>query len=318
MRKNMKHKRFVNPHIRCSKRNFWHILRWRTGFYKEPVVPPPTDFVYPYTPPLFNVKLPSVVWAGHCSFILQVDSLVILTDPIWSQYCAPVKIRGLKRLHGPPMALEDLPIVDIVLLSHNHYDHLDEATVMRLHRLHPHILWVVPDRLSRWFKKRDITRVIELSWWQNHDTPLYQITAVPAQHYSGRTLWDQNKTHWNGYVFESKRSKKRFYFTGDTGYNPVGFKEIGQNWPHMDLSLIPIGTYIPVDFMSPVHCSPYDGVEIHQDVSSKLSIGMHWKTFHLSDEPLNRPPYDLFLALQKKGLPASCFLPLEPGCLINW
>lgn len=314
----MRGSRFVNPYIKDSKRNFWSVLRWRAGFYKEPISDPPADFLYPYTPPPCNPQFASVVWMGHCTFILQVDDLVILTDPIWSQYCAPIKIRGLKRLHDAPIELEDLPIIDVVLLSHNHYDHLDAATVHRLHQLHPNLLWIVPDRLSPWFKKRDIQNVIELSWWQQYNHPLYQITAVPAQHYSGRTLWDQNKTHWNGYVFESKRSQKRLYFTGDTGYNPFNFKTIGERWPYMDLSLIPIGTYIPIDFMSPVHCSPYDGVEIHQDVSSRLSIGMHWKTFCLSDEPLNRPPYDLFLALQKKGLAPSSFLPLEPGCFVNW
>ncbi|MDP1608015.1 MAG: MBL fold metallo-hydrolase [Chlamydiales bacterium] len=314
----MKPKRFVNPHILDSKRNFWQVLRWRAGFYKEKIFPPPSDFAYPFTPPSCNSELPSVVWIGHCTFLLQVDSLVILTDPIWSDYCAPVKIHGLKRLHHPPIALEDLPMVDVVLLSHNHYDHLDAKTVYQLHRLHPNILWVVPNRLAGWFKRRGISRVVELSWWQNYENPLYQITAVPAQHYSGRSLWDQNKTHWNGYVFNAKGSNKRFYFTGDTGYNPISFKEIGSKWPYMDLSLIPIGTYIPVDFMSPVHCSPYDGVEIHSDVSSRLSVGMHWKTFRLSDEPLNRPPYDLLLALEKKGLDPSCFLPLDPGCYVNW
>lgn len=314
----MRHKRFINPHIIDSKRNFWQVLRWRAGLYKEPIHPPPADFKYPYEAPKLDLTKPSVVWMGHCTFLLEVDSLVILTDPIWSDYCAPVKIPGLKRFHDAPMALSDIPIVDVVLLSHNHYDHLDAASVMHLHRLHPHILWVIPSKLTPWFKKRGIFRTIELSWWQVHNHPSFQITAVPAQHYSGRTLWDQNKTHWNGYVFESKACGKRFYFTGDTGYNPVGFKEIGQHWSHMDLSLIPIGTYIPIDFMSPVHCSPYDGVEIHQDVSSRLSIGMHWKTFRLSDEPLNRPPYDLFLALQKKGISPSSFLPLEPGCYINW
>jgi N-acyl-phosphatidylethanolamine-hydrolysing phospholipase D len=314
----MRQKRFINPHIADSKRNFWEILRWRAGWYNEPTEPAPSDFVYPYQVPLFNKTRPSAVWIGHCTFLLEIDSLTILTDPMWSDYCSPIRIRGLKRLHEAPIALEDLPSIDVVLLSHNHYDHLDAATILTLHRFHPQILWVVPSRLSTWFKKRGIGRVVELGWWEAQDHSFYRITAVPAQHFSGRTLWDQNKTHWNGYVFESKKSGKKFYFVGDTGYNSLGFKEIGGRWPYMDLSLIPIGTYVPRQFMSPVHCSPYDGVEIHQDVNSKFSLGMHWKTFCLSDEPASRPPYDLFLALQKKGLSSESFIPLDPGCFVNW
>jgi len=314
----MKRNRFVNPHTVDSKRNVWELIRWKTGRYKDSIEPPPQDFIYPYQGPLFDKRHPWAVWMGHCTFLLEIDSITILTDPIWSDYCSPIRFKGLKRLHDVPILLADLPAIDIVLMSNNHYDHLDEPTVMALHRLHPQILWIVPSKLQPWFKKRGIDQVIELSWWQKHEDSLSSITAVPAQHFSGRSLWDQNKTHWNGYVYESKRSGKRFYFTGDTGYNPIGFKEIGAKWPHMDLSLIPIGTYSPRSFMSPVHCSPYDSVEIHADVKSRLSIGMHWKTFCLSDEPLDRPPYDLFLALQEKGLSPSSFIPLEPGCYINW
>ena len=314
----MKQKRFTNPHIQDSKRNFWEVLRWRAGLYHEPIEPVPSEFSYPYQVPLFNKMQPSAVWMGHCTFLLEIDSLTVLTDPIWSEYCSPVRIRGLRRLHEAPIALEDLPSIDVVLLSHNHYDHMDAATILALHHFHPQILWIVPSRLSSWFKKRGIEHVVELGWWESQDHTFYRVTAVPAQHFSGRGLWDQNKTHWNGYVFESKKSGKRFYFSGDTGYNPIGFKEIGQQWPYMDLSLIPIGTYVPRQFMGPVHCSPDDGVEIHQDVNSKFSLGMHWKTFCLSDEPANRPPYDLFLALQKKGLPPESFIPLEPGCFVNW
>ncbi|MBS0625373.1 MAG: MBL fold metallo-hydrolase [Verrucomicrobia bacterium] len=311
-------RKYKNPHTDDSKRTFWEVIRWKTGRYKETVESPPLDFTYPAILPPFDPTRPSLVWMGHCTFLLEVDNLTILTDPIWSDYCSPVRIRGLKRHHDAPVLLADLPDIDIVLLSHNHYDHLDAPTVSALHRLHPQILWIVPERLSPWFKRRGIANVIEIPWWGTQENPLYKITAVPAQHFSGRTPWDLNKTHWNGYVFESKKSGKRFYFTGDTGYNPIGFKEIGQNWPYMDLSLIPIGTYVPRDFMSPVHCSPYDGVEIHQDVKSRLSVGMHWKTFCLSDEPLDRPPYDLLLALEKKNLNPETFLPLDPGTYINW
>jgi N-acyl-phosphatidylethanolamine-hydrolysing phospholipase D len=129
-------------------------------------------------------------------------------------------------------------------------------------------------------------------------------------------LWDKNKTHWNGYVVEV--GLKKFYFVGDTGYNPFDFKEIGSRWNGIDLSLIPIGVYIPKRFMSPIHVNPLEAVQIHQDVKSSLSIGMHWKTFCLSEESFERPPYDLYLAMKEKGLPFSSFLPLDVGCYFNW
>ncbi len=314
----MKSIRFTNPYIVDSKRNIWEVIRWQLGLYKDPIVPAPADFSHPGQLPAFEKSEPSAVWMGHCTFLIEVDQLAILTDPIWSDYCAPVRLSSFRRNHEPPILLGDLPAIDIVLLSHNHYDHLDAATVFKLHRLNPQIVWIVPSRLSPWFKKRGIEQVVELERWQSHETAAYRVTAVPAQHFSGRGLFDQNKTHWNGYIFESKTSGKRLYFTGDTGYNPIEFKEIGEKWPYMDLSLIPIGTYIPKEFMSPVHCSPYDGVEIHQDVKSRLSLGMHWKTFNLSDEPIDRPPYDLFLALERKGINPDTFIPVEPGYYVNW
>jgi N-acyl-phosphatidylethanolamine-hydrolysing phospholipase D len=214
------------------------------------------------------------------------------------------------------MPLSDLPKIDFVLISHNHYDHLDAKTVKYLRAFQPQIQWIVPLRLSRWFRDRNVLNVSELDWWQSFQGKDLKITAVPAQHFSGRTLWDQNKTYWNGYVCEI--GDKRFYFTGDTGYNSIDFKQIGNRWPHMDLSMIPIGTYAPREFMKPVHCGPWEAVDIHLDVKSRFSIGMHWNTFNLSEEPEERPPYDLYLTMTEKKLPYETFLPLSPGLQANW
>ncbi len=240
----------------------------------------------------------------------------ILTDPVWDGYCSPIPISALKRYQAPPIALSDLSPIDFVLISHNHYDHLDAKTVQHLHFFHPKIKWIVPEGLSPWFHRRGIQNVTEVGWWQRYGIHQSFITAVPAQHFSGRTLWDRNKTHWNGYVFEIEG--KRFYFSGDTGYNPTDFKAIGEKWSHIDLSLLPIGTYVPRIFMQPVHCSPWEAVEIHCDVKSRFSLGMHWKTFRLSDEPMDRPPYDLYLAMKEKQLPHETFLPIDPGIYLNW
>jgi N-acyl-phosphatidylethanolamine-hydrolysing phospholipase D len=143
-----------------------------------------------------------------------------------------------------------------------------------------------------------------------------KITAVPAQHFSGRTLWDKNKTHWNGYVVETPT--KRIYFVGDTGYNSKEFKEIGNRFGQMDLSLIPIGSYIPREFMKTVHINPHEAVQIHKEVHSVFSLGMHWNTFCLSDEPYDRPPYDLYLAMEEKKLPFESFLPIDIGTYVNF
>jgi len=281
-----------------------------------PRLSPPPDFFYPAAPLQFDRTQPSAVWMGHSTFLIEWDGIAILTDPVWDTHCSPVPIRALKRCHEPPVPLSDLPPIDFVLVSHNHYDHLDVKTVRHLHAFHPDVQWIAPLGLSRWFKARGIERVAELDWWKSFPVKDGAVSAVPAQHFSGRTLWDQNRTFWNGYVFE--RGGKRFYFTGDTGYNPVDFKQIGARWPRMDLSLIPIGTYAPQKFMQPVHCSPVEAVEIHCDVKSRFSLGMHWKTFRLSEEPMDRPPYDLYLAMSAKKLSCDTFLCLDPGVHVNW
>lgn len=310
--------RFVNQHIGNLRRSVWDLILWKLGHYDDPnpKLSPPAGFVYPASPKNFDRNQPSAVWIGHSTYLIEVDGLTILTDPVWDKYCSPVPIRKLRRYNDPPIALADLPPVDIVLISHNHYDHLDVKTVSALKRFHPQIEWIVPQGLSPWFHRRGIHSVIEIGWWKTYSTKQCSITAVPAQHYSGRTLWDQNKTHWNGYVLQTQG--KSIYFTGDTGYNPKDFKSIGDRFSHMDLSLIPIGTYSPQKFMEPVHIGPVEAVQIHQEVNSRLSLGMHWNTFRLSDEPHNRPPYDLYHAMKEKRLPFETFLPIDIGTYVNF
>lgn len=314
----MKKDRFVNPHAENLRRTFWDFVLWKTGFYDDPhpKLSPPTGFTYPAVPKVLRRNQPKAVWIGHSTYLIEMDDLAILTDPVWDSYCSPIPLRALRRISEPPITLSDLPPIDIVLISHNHYDHLDAKTVAILHRFHPQIQWIVPERLSRWFKKRGILNVFELPWWKDLQTAKCKITAVPCQHFSGRTLWDQNKTHWNGYVVETDR--KRLYFTGDTGYNGKDFKEIGKRFSKMDLSMIPIGTYVPKKFMSPVHISPQEAVQIHQDVNSHFSLGMHWNTFRLSDEPDDRPPYDLYLSMREKKIPFETFLPIDIGTYVNF
>lgn len=249
----------------------------------------------------------------------------MLTDPVFSSVCSPVRFLGPKR-HAPlPLSIEELPQIHLILISHNHYDHLDLKSVRALQKRFPDLFWVVPDGVGRWMRKRGIERVIELSWWEEAllaIAPLQlKIQAVPAQHFSGRTPLDRDRTLWCGYVVEFTAQDlplKRLYFAGDTGYNSRDFKEIGERCGPMDLSLIPIGCYVPRRFMAPVHVEPKHSVTIHQEVASKQSLAIHWGTFSLSEEPLERPPFDLFLEMRRACLDPSSFAALLPGKSLSW
>lgn len=321
--------RFVNPHARAIRRSFVDVILWKMGFYDDAAkVPPiPEDFSYPVPERILDQSAPKVQWINHNTFMIHLMGLTFLTDPIWSKRCSPFKFLGPKRKHQAPFALRNLEKVDYVLISHNHYDHLDKATVKRLHALFPEIVWIVPVGVRHWFSKQGIHNVIELSWWEEvslqagYDKSVeLTITSTPAQHFSGRKISDFNKTLWSGWVVEAKKEaeQKRFYFVGDTGYNPYDFKAIGKKWGRMDLSLIPIGCYSPRIFMAPVHIDPADAIKIHKEVGSTLSLAMHWKTFRLSDEGLHRPPFDLYLTLQEEKIDPMTFLAPFPGYEINW
>ena len=314
----MRGPRFSNPHIRSLRRRLWDVILWKTGYYDDEIIHavPPEDFTYPAKPGDIQKEAPQALWIGHSTYLIQIEGINILTDPVWGDYCSPFPIRGLRRLQSPALPLQSLPPIHLVLISHNHYDHLENKTVLYLNSKYPKIEWVIPQRLSFWFKRRGVSRIKELGWWEKLTGEDYSVTAVPSQHCSGRTLFDQNKTRWNGYVVEV--GSKKLHFCGDTGYNDRDFKEIGRAFSRMDLSLIPIGTYVPKKFMEPVHIGPQEAVCIHQDVNSSLSLGMHWSTFRLSDEPSDRPPYDLYLATKEKNLPFETFLPIDAGTYVNF
>jgi N-acyl-phosphatidylethanolamine-hydrolysing phospholipase D len=319
--------RFRNPHITRIKRGLFDFFLWQIGYYRDKNLlnEMPKTFSYPNKREAVAKYCPLVTWINHCSFIVEIDEVVVLTDPIWSDRCSPLSFAGPRRQHKAPLSLEQLPPIDFVLISHDHYDHLDKQTVLALHKSHPDVTWIVPLGLERWFKKLGIVRVIEFTWWQKRHFVRRHveitITAVPSQHFSGRSLFDKNITLWAGYIIEfirPKRKVKRLYFSGDTGYNEKDFKEIGKKFGRIDLSLLPIGTYVPHAFMDPVHIDPYKAVAIHQEVNSQLSVGMHWRTFCLSGEGMERPPYDLYLALKEKGIDSQTFRILDPGQTINW
>lgn len=326
----MPKKSFINPHVTRPVRNsFKNFFLWKIGYFdgeeRQSQSTTPVAFPLPASPSLS--KQAKVTWINHSTFLICIDGIHILTDPIWSNRCSPVPFLGPKRRHAPGIAFSELPQIDIVLLSHDHYDHLDKPTVFQLSRRFPKLSWFVPKGVKRWFDRHGIGPVYELAWWDERmlslpGHPEFQgkITAVPAQHFSGRRGYDLNSTLWAGWVFEAFRNAqvKRCYFVGDTGYNSVDFKKIGERFAPIDLSLIPIGAYEPRAFMESVHVSPIEAVKIHREVGSKFSIGMHWKTFCLTDEPMDLPPIELYQELVREKIDPAEFIVTEPGHAICW
>ena len=253
------------------------------------------------------------VWGGHSTLLLSLDGKLILTDPILSEYCSPVQFAGPKRYTPPALDKNILSMVDLVLISHNHYDHLDYNTVMLVGN---RAKWIVPLGLKPWFKEQGIFEVNEYDWWDEDLVEGLKITCLPSQHWSKRTVLKEFDTLWASWAVEYKRFK--FWFAGDTGYNAYQFKEIGEKAGPFDFSAIPIGGYDPRWFMSNFHINPREALEIHLDVKSKQSIGIHWGTFVLTTEPVDEPPRKLRQVMEEKGIdPKEFFAPVH-GKIISF
>jgi L-ascorbate metabolism protein UlaG (beta-lactamase superfamily) len=221
-----------------------------------------------------------VTWIGHATYAIRTGGLTILTDPVFS-----AAIPGLRRLVPPGVPLAGLGDVDAVVISHNHYDHLDVPSIGRLSRDVPVL---VPGMLGAWFRRRDFTHVIELDWWESVAIGEVSFSFVPAHHWSRRGLSDTCKTLWGGWVM-SADGGPTIYFAGDSGYG-YWFGEIGAAFPGIDLALLPIGAYEPDWFMRPVHMDPAEAVRACVEVGARRMAAMHWGTFRLSTEPVLEPP----------------------------
>lgn len=251
-----------------------------------------------------------VTWIGHATVLIQYRGQNILTDPMFSARASPLSFYGPRRYHPPALAINNLPKIDYVVLSHNHYDHLDVKTVQKLGS---GPIWLVPLGLKEWFINAGIRqeRVMELDWWDNRQFGQVKITAAPAQHWSARTFWDRKQTLWASWLIEI--DDRTIWYSGDTGYNPYQFKEIGAKTPKIDLALISIGAYEPRWFMKDVHINPPEAVKIHDDINSQYSLGIQWGTFQLTAEPIDDPPLKLKEALIKNNLPLASFETIKIG-----
>lgn len=227
-----------------------------------------------------------VTWVGHATYVIQLGGLTVLTDPVWSR-----RIPGVRpRLTPTGVEWDGLPPVDAVVISHNHYDHLDAPTIRRLPRTTP---LLVPANLAWWFRRRGFRDVTDLDWWEFRDIaggPAaggVRFDFVPAHHWSRRSLTDTNKSLWGGWMLTGPDGA-RVYFAGDTGYGHW-FRQIGDRFPGIDLALLPVGAYEPEWFMQPVHLNPEEAVRACHDVGAKRMAPMHWGTFVLSSEPVIEP-----------------------------
>jgi N-acyl-phosphatidylethanolamine-hydrolysing phospholipase D len=257
---------------------------------------------------------PSITWIGHSSLLVQMDGINILTDPQWSERASPVSWGGPRRLSPPGLAFEDLPRIDFVLISHDHYDHLDLNTVKRLGEVHDPV-FLVPLGLKAWFADNGMRRVEEFDWWQEREYRGARFVCVPAQHFSQRTLWDGNTRLWASWAVLSP--ERRLYFSGDTGYF-AGFKEARQRLGPFDVAAIAIGAYVPAEIMKAVHTTPEEAVQAFIDLDARALLGIHWGTFDLAEEPLDEPPKRMLAEVRRRGIdPARAWI-LKLGETRRW
>jgi L-ascorbate metabolism protein UlaG (beta-lactamase superfamily) len=266
--------------------------RWAKWLEITPAAPPPRRV------PGGELR---VTWVNHSTFLIQTENVNILTDPIWSERCSPVQWAGPKRHHAPGIRFQDLPQIDAVIISHNHYDHMDVPTLQRLARAS------APRVYAGLGNAAFLKGAHDLDWWES--APLAQdvrVHCVPAQHFSSRGLTDRDANLWCGFVLETPHGS--IYFAGDTGYGPH-FQKIRERFGAMRLALLPIGAFRPEWFMCSVHISPRDAVRAARDLQAQVSIPMHYFTFHLGDDGQEEPRE----VLRRELTPGVRFEILDPG-----
>lgn len=256
-------------------------------------------------------------WIGHSSFIINNFDLNIITDPIFSERASPFSFFGPKRLIPPAIDYEDLPNIDVIVISHNHYDHLDKKTIKNLNKINPDIIYLVPLKLKKWFEGLGTKNVYEFNWWEEKKIKNTIFTFVPVQHWSRRGLFDKNKTLWGGWWIENDNIK--LVHLGDTGYTN-DFIEINKRLGSPDLAFIPIGAYAPRWIMKESHMNPEEAIKTAFDLDAKKSIGMHWGTFILTTEPTEEPRQILENLIIEKDLNKDFFSTILPGdvYLFDW
>ena len=306
IRSNFDGKHFHNPVPRHF--GFFSLFRWmatrRPGQWRKW-----TD-AQPGPPPLSSSQSLRVTFVNHSTFLLQLSGINILTDPIWSKRASPLSWIGPKRHRPPGIRFEDLPPIHLVLLSHDHYDHMDLPILKRIASDHRPMIYTGLGN-ARTLAKHRIGNVVELDWWQAASTAAgMRIHAVPAQHFSGRSPFDRDSTLWCGFVIVSHAGT--VCFAGDTAFGPH-LEQIASQFPEIDLAILPIGAFRPEWFMGEVHMSPEEAVKAHLQLAARVSVASHFGTFRLADDGEEEPVERLRMALKETDLRETEFWVPSPG-----
>ncbi|KAJ1654625.1 Protein-lysine N-methyltransferase efm4 [Dispira simplex] len=353
---------FMNPWSSYQEQSLWSrvkILALDFNF-KTVFGTPSKDLLVPVESVAFdqlrqpNSETLQLTWLGHASFLLQTNGLNILFDPVFSKRCSPFQFIGPARIRPTPCRIDELPPIDIVMISHNHYDHMDKNTIKALGATPQYF---VPLGNKSLLKSLGATRVTEMDWWDEQEVDLstdglnqdpnqghtngqhhrrIKVVCTPCQHQSSRKVLDLCRALWSSFVLVLPQGP-RFFFSGDTGYRSIQnaqrvktldtpedktpccpvFKEIGTKYGPFNLACLPIGAYSPRWLFSFVHCSPEDAVRIHEDIRSTKSIGMHWGTFILTDEDVSEPPVRLTNAMKNRGHNPAAFTTMNIGATLT-
>jgi L-ascorbate metabolism protein UlaG (beta-lactamase superfamily) len=302
--------RFFNLDRLDTDRSLVDVLRWK---FKETAARWPASVPGRQVVPDERVAGLRITMVGHATVLIQSGSINVLTDPVWSERSSPVSFAGPRRVMAPGIAFADLPPIDVVLLSHNHYDHLDMATLRQLHEVHEPLI-VTPlgnDTIVR--QAIPEARLVTGDWWNQLALPgNATATIVPAYHWSARGTRDRRMALWGGFMLRT--SAGLVYFSGDTGYGSGNiFREMRARIGAPDIALIPIGAYAPRWFMCNQHINPEEAVRIMEDLEAKHAMGIHWGVFQLTDEAREEPVELLREAMRQRDLDPDRFVAAEPG-----
>jgi N-acyl-phosphatidylethanolamine-hydrolysing phospholipase D len=303
---------FRNPWPTAETSEPGGFLRWRRERRENGISPNPPAaaiaraeprIVYPHAAP----DELRITWVGHSTFLIQIGGVNLLTDPHWSSRASPVQFAGPVRFSPPGVEWDDLPVINAILLSHDHYDHLDEGTVLRLRdRFGDSLRWFTPLRYRSWFRARRIHNLTELDWWEESTLVgpegALRMVALPCQHWTSRALWDRGRRLWASWAVIAPDGTA-VYFGGDSGYFPA-YPEILERVGTFDALMLPIGAYEPRWFMKPMHMDPREAVRAYLDLGGKgTMLGMHWGTWRLTDEDPLEPPQLTRASWEQAGLP---------------
>ena len=300
--------RFFNP-VGGTGRSLADVIRWRRTAQRKPWPQWVENTARPTLPAVLASGATALTFINHITFLVQFPRLNILTDPVYSERVSPFASAGPRRVRAPGLAFDDLPKIDLVLVTHNHYDHLDMPTLIRLERQHSPC-FVTSLGNKPLLQSFGLANVHELDWWQSLEVADASITMTPARHWSARIPRNRNRTLWGGFVVRA--DGRQLFFAGDTGYGSH-FRDVRERCGRLDICLLPIGAYEPRWFMEEQHMNPDDAVRAHLDLQTPLSIATHFGCFRLTDEGIDDPVVELGVARRKYGLETQAFQVLQAG-----